>query len=91
MNLMFYDFNNSSAVKPTMTGQNFYSSANNSLLIPAEDPRYPARPQGVEGGGDRVPTRERGQYRSAHQNFRRRKPIVEEANQALFNDLSITN
>lgn len=38
------------------------------------------RPQAAEStnqGGDRVPTRERGQYRSAHQNFRRRMPIAE--------------
>lgn len=78
MNLMFYDFNNSSAQN---TQENFYNPHGGGS-------RNAERPQGVEarpiesrGGqgpntaypdGDRVPTRERGGYRSANLNYRRR-------------------
>ncbi|TNV84968.1 hypothetical protein FGO68_gene3688 [Halteria grandinella] len=87
MNLMFYDFNGSSSgSKQSQTGTNFYQSgANGGGLTTAG-----GRPQGVEGGhgGDRVPTRERG-YRSAHQNFRRRMPIAQAANEAMAQAMQI--
>ena len=77
MNLMFYDFNGSSEKgQHSSTAQNFYqhNAGGNSLIsgnggsssaAGGQRPTYGVRPQGVEGGGDRVPTRERG-YRSAH-------------------------
>ena len=53
---MFYDFNNSTAQN---TAENFFK---------AGDQKLDKAPQ----EGDRVPTRERGGYRSAHLNYRRR-------------------
>jgi len=62
MNLMFYDFNNCSAQN---TGQNFYK--------PDADRPSESRGGGpIQAQGDRVPTRERGGYRSANLNYRRR-------------------
>ena len=73
MNLMFYDFNgSSSASKQSSTGQNFYQSNTTTKASRADGPRQ----------GDRVPTRERG-HRSAQQNFRRRMPIAQAANEAM--------
>lgn len=74
MNLMFYDFNNSSASVQNNTAQNFYNPASvEGANKPGERPaagngdRVPTR----ERGGDRVPTRDRS-YRSANLNYRRR-------------------
>jgi hypothetical protein len=84
MNLMFYDFNNSSASmcgqsQANNTAQNFYNpNASEKQGTAAEQQipinnfrggeRVPTRERGV---GDRVPTRDRG-YRSANLNYRRR-------------------
>lgn len=57
MNLMFYDFNGSSA---NNTASNFYN------------PNEQQKTQMKVTDGDRVPTRERGGYRSANLNYRRR-------------------
>lgn len=72
MNLMFYDFNGSSAQN---TQENFY----NPNAVPGEkgETRNGAGesrggPAGSNPDGDRVPTRERGGYRSANLNYRRR-------------------
>ena len=79
MNLMFYDFNNSSASQANNTAQNFYNPnygdkqpGSGDQSIPTNNfrggERVPTRERVV---GDRVPTRDRG-YRSANLNYRRR-------------------
>ena len=76
MNLMFYDFNNSSAQN---TQENFYNPhgvggniAGGAEISKPVESRGGGGPNTAYPDGDRVPTRERGGYRSANLNYRRR-------------------
>lgn len=66
MNLMFYDFNGSSAQN---TQENFYNPNQEGKGETRGESRGVAA---INNDGDRVPTRERGGYRSANLNYRRR-------------------
>ena len=66
---MFYDFNGSSAQN---TQENFYNPNQEGKVETRGESRGVARGATNNNDGDRVPTRERGGYRSANLNYRRR-------------------